>query len=136
MKISKDLCNYLNSSYKFINSNILMSDLKKIILTYTFNLDSYYINKNLDIDILSIIDEYKKYNCFNDNYIWVNNHFCKIIEYDKLKYSGQIIFPIYHNQSLDGLLIFFRQNYGYIASSCKAPKTTREFVELMSDDNY
>lgn len=136
MKLSVDLCNYLNCSYSFINSNILFSDLKKIVLTYTFDLNNYYANKKLSNDILKIIDEWKKCKKFNNNFILRNEFFYKIIEDDKTVYSGQMIFPIYHNNVLDGILIFFRQKGDYILSSCKIPKTTRDFAEKMSDDNY
>ena len=136
MQLSDDLCNYLESSYKFINSNILLSDLNTVLLDYTFDLKNYYTNKKLSKDILKVINEWKKEKMFNNNFIWLNENFYKIIEDDKIIYSGQLIFPIYHNNSLNGLLIFFRQRGKYILSSCKAPKTTRDFVEQMSDDNY
>lgn len=136
MKLSQDLCNYLNCSYSFINSNILLADLNKIVLTYTFDLNNYYANKILSNDILKIINKWKESKRFNNNFIWRNDFFYKIIEDDKIIYSGQMIFPIYHNNSLDGILIFFRQKGNYILSSCKMPKTTRDFAEKMSDDNY
>lgn len=136
MQLSKDLRNYLNSSYTFIHSNILFTDLNKILLTYTNELNDNYANKTLGKEILKLIDNWKNTKSFDDNFICINDSFYKIIENDKTTYSAQMIFPIYHNEVLDGLIIFFRQQGSYIPSSCKAPITIRNFAEIMSDDNY
>ena len=136
MKTSLNLCNYLNSSYSFIHSNILLTNLKEILLAYTYNKNNSYKNKKLSNDILEIIDDWKDAKKFDNNFICKNDFFYKIIEEDKTLYSGQLIFPIYHNNVLDGILIFFREKGNYISSSCKVAETTRNFVEQMSDDNY
>lgn len=136
MQLSEDLRNYLNSSYTFIHSNILFTDLNKILLTYTNKLNDNFADKTLGKDILRLIDNWKNNKGFDDNFICKNDFLYKIIENDETTYSAQMIFPIYHNEVLDGLIIFFRQLGTYIPSSCKAPKTLRYFAEIMSDDNY
>ena len=136
MQLSKDLRNYLNSSYTFIHSNILFTNLNKILLTYTNKLNDNYANKTLGKEILKLIDNWKNTKGFDDNFICINDSLYEIIENDKITYSAQMIFPIYHNEVLDGLIIFFRQQGNYIPSSCKAPKTIRNFAEIMSDNNY
>ena len=136
MKLTNSLKDYLNNSYSFINSNILFCSLDKILLTYTFTRNDDFKDKHLSKDFIKYIEEWQKFEKYNDNnFAMINNFFIKLIDDDPCTYSGQLIFPIYHNNNLDGFIIFFRERGNYGLSSCKAPETTRNFAELMSDDN-
>lgn len=131
MTITQNLKDYLKSCSNIVNSNIILADLNKIILTFAEH-DECYQNKTLSQDIRKLGIDWSSSTSFNNNYIMLNNNCLMIIDDDAEKYSAQLIFPIYHNNSLDGYLIFFRNNDNYVASSCKAPLSIREFVENMS----
>ena len=136
MQITETLINYLKDCHLQLNSNVLLTDLNKIILADTFSCNGIYINKPLDNELLDLIQDWKDKDYSNQLSLILNNNLKKFIINDTVKYSAQMIFPIFHNEILQGLLLFFRTTGNYINSSSKAPRTIKFFIEKMLEKNY
>ena len=111
-----------------------MSDLYQILYTTTNKLDDYYWHKPLSEDIKDLAVEWSYKEFSEDLFLVLNDNLKEIIENDSTKYSAQMIFPIYINKKLDGFVFFFRTSGDYIASSSKAPKTIRNFIQKQLND--
>ena len=130
MQLSEKTIQYLSTLGlpNSINSNFLIADLEKIIYTATDHLDECYYSKPLSTDLLALIEYWKELPIAENIYFMENHYPIKIINNDSQKYSAQMIFPLYVEDKLQGLTIFFR-NYGnYIKSSLKAPNTIRKWI--------
>lgn len=137
MKITNDLKLYLDQTTTIVNSEIIVTDLEKVLFTCFKHSDDSLLNKPLSQDMIELYDMWKNQQSYNDNFLMLNKDFKKITnEDDFIEYSAQMIFPIYHNNSIDGFIIFFRTFGNYIETSSKAPISARQFIEKFSDDNY
>jgi hypothetical protein len=133
MKISKTITRYLSNSYSILKSNIIITNLSSIILSNNEKISC--INAPLSDDLKNLIAKWE--NCENsEQYLLLTNNFIKICNTDPYSYMGQIIFPIFHNNKLDGLLIFFRNKQNFIQSSLKYAKTVKHFTEIFTDDDF
>lgn len=94
-----------------------------------------YINEFLN-ELLDLIQDWKDKGYSNQLSLILNNNLKKFIMNDIVKYSAQMIFPIFHNEILQGLLLFFRTTGNYINSSSKAPRTIQFFIEKMLEKDY
>lgn len=134
MFITKSLINFLNSSCNLSNSNIVLTDLKRIIFTSS-DVETCYLNSKLSGSLKQILDS----NYLNKT-TYLNtttDSIVPLIDNDNnLRYKSQIILPIFHNDVLDGLLIFFTEDREYLPSNLKFAKTTKHFVELFSTKDY
>lgn len=136
MQITETLINYLKDSHLQLNSNVLLTDLNKIILADIFSFNDHYLNQPLNSELLDLIQDWKDKSYSNELSLILNNNPKKFIINDTTNYSAQMIFPIFHNDMLQGLLLFFRTNGNYIKSSSKAPRTIKFFIEKMLEKNY
>lgn len=136
MQITETLINYLKDSHLQLNSNVLLTDLNKIILADIFSFNDHYLNQPLNSELLDLIQDWKDKSYSNELSLILNNNPKKFIINDTTNYSAQMIFPIFHNDILQGLLLFFRTNGNYIKSSSKAPRTIKFFIEKMLEKNY
>ncbi len=136
MNVSKKCMELLNNfNIPRLKSNFLIADLKNIqygILDNTsnsvLNYDNYW-HKPLSQDMLDLVEEWKN-KVFSENlFLLLNNNLKQIVKNDTIKYSAQIIFPLFIDDKLDGFAIFFRTNGDYILSSSKAPNTIRNFIQ-------
>lgn len=130
MQVSEKLVELLQDfNMTRLNSNFLMSDLNQILHATTHNLDNIYWHKPLSNDIKNLAQEWKNKSFSEDLFLLLNENLKQIIENDTTEYSAQMIFPIFVNKKLDGFAIFFRTSGNYILSSSKAPKTARDFIQ-------
>lgn len=115
MQISEkcvDLLKSFNGSN--VKSNILIADLKTIQYgivdeknDITLDYDNYW-HKPLSTDMLNLIKEWKNKEFSEDLYLLLNDNFKKIVENDEVEYFSQMIFPLFFDNKLDGLAIFFK----------------------------
>ncbi len=110
MQITETLINYLKDSHLQLNSNVLLTDLNKIILADIFSFNDHYLNQPLNSELLDFIQDWKDKSYSNELSLILNNNPKKFIINDTTNYSAQMIFPIFHNDMLQGLLLFFRTN--------------------------
>lgn len=135
MQVSEKLVELLhNFNIPNLNSNFLMSDLYQILYTTTNKLDDYYWHKPLSEDIKDLAVKWSYEDFSEDLFLVLNDNLKQIIQNDSTNYSAQMIFPIYINKKLDGFVFFFRTSGDYIASSSKAPKTVRNFIQKHLND--
>lgn len=149
MKLSNNLLRYLSNSSQILNAGIIITDLSHIVYanmtfykdrSYSIN-ENDYINHKITDDLHDIIMEWTNINCFNNELFKMYNKeknmiTLKLVENDKIPYYAQLIFPLFHNNKLNGLFICFRIHRNYNNSSVKSVITTRNFTEIMSDNNY
>ena len=125
-----------------LKSNVLVSDLKMIqygIYEDDFFSNLYYNNyfhKTLHKSMQYIIDKWKDKKTSDDLYLILNENLIQIVENDTIKYSAQIILPIFVDNKLDGFLIFFRIYGDYIESSINPLKTIRDFLQKELNNNF
>lgn len=135
MNLSKDVLNYLEliKVQKTINSNLLLTDLEKII----YSTNESYNNKLISKDLIELIKNWQKEPVSEDLIFLSNNPVIKITD-DKTDFPLSImIFPIYINSKIEGLAIFYRNNGIYSNDSKKAPNTIRKFImHFMGSDIF
>lgn len=73
-------------------------------------------------------------------YVKEDNNFDKnllpeIFRNDKALYRTQLIFPIFHNNKIDGLFICFKTNSFYNDFNIELAKNIRNVIEDMSSNN-
>lgn len=134
MFITKSLINFLNLSQNLSDSNIILTDLRRITFTSS-NVEKDYLNSELSNSLKQILTS-----SHLDDISYLNTKIESIIPLinndNILKYKSQIILPVVHNGILDGLLIFFTEDREYLPSNLKFAKTTKHFVELFSTKDY
>lgn len=134
MFVTKSLINFLNSSCYLSNSNIVITDLKRIIFTSS-DVETYYLNSELSSSLKQILSS-----AYLNRATYLNttiDSIVPLIDNDNiLRYKSQIILPIFHNSTPDGLLIFFTEDREYLPSNLKFAKTTKHFVELFGTKDY
>ncbi len=139
MHITEKLKNYIINSKEVCNSNIVITDLKNIQLVELLNKDYSYITagSNLSQEILDLIKSWKSYNIDKSELLCIFNYQClKIFRNDTNNYSSQMIFPLFNDNNLLGLIIFFRINGDYILSSAKSAKSLVKFTnEILNKEN-
>lgn len=113
-----------------------MTDLNKIILADTFSFNDIYLDQLLNNKLLDLIQDWKDKSYSNQLSLILNHNLKKFITNDTANYSAQMFFPIFHDDLLQGLLLFFRTTGNYIKSSSKAPRTIKFFIEKMLEKNY
>lgn len=130
MQLSDRIISFIKKSNvpESINSNFLITDLEKVIYAATFEENEYYMSKPLNIDLVSLINEWNTLPISEDLFFMENNSTKKVINNDKNKYSGLMVFPIYPKDKIEGLIIYFRNSGEYIKSSSKAPNTIRKWI--------
>ena len=134
MNISNELKDYLKQSNCNLDSNILCTDLNNILFSATNTEDEYYNDKKISLEIKNIIKSWENIS-YKKELIMIYNISCiTIIQNDINHYYSQMILPICHSDKLDGLLIFYRKDRNYIPSSAKSAITTKEFVEILSEN--
>lgn len=136
MQISEKCVELLHSfNLPSLNSNFLMADLDKVLYGIIDEKNKVplnyndYCHKPLSNDLLALANEWKDKTFSEDLFLILNNNLKQIIKKDTTKYSAQIIFPFFVNRQLAGFAIFFRTSGNYIPSSSKAPKTIRNFIQ-------
>lgn len=115
MQVSEKCVKLLKSfNLSDLNFNILIADLKTIQYGIvdeksdsTLDYDNYW-HKSLSTDTLNLIQDWKNEEFSEDLYLLLNNNFKQIVENDKVEYSSQIIYPLFFDNKLDGLAIFFK----------------------------
>lgn len=145
MQVSKKCVELLHSfNIPVLRSNVLIADLDTIqygVLDEkkdpSLDYDDYW-HKPLSKDILDLANEWKNKTFSEDLYLILNDNLKQITENDATKYSAQMIFPFFVDSKLAGFAIFFRITGNYITSSAKAPKTIRNFIQdvLNEDSNF
>lgn len=133
MKISKTIINYLSDSYSMLKSNIIITDLSSIILSNNKELSC--INTPLSNELKKLIIKWKS-SANSEQYLLLIDNFINVCNNDSYSYMGQMIFPIFHNNKLDGLLIFFRDKQNFIQSSLKYAKTIKHFTQIFTDNDF
>lgn len=141
MQLSDDVLKYLRliQVLKTTNSNLLITDLNKIIYTTTYEKDSYYINQKISNDLTLLITKMNKLPIDEKVFVLENSPTIKLVDNDETDYSAVIILPIYLDNKIEGLTIFFRDN-GAVYSlnhSIKAPNTIRKWImKYMGNDIF
>lgn len=115
MQVSKKCEELLhNFNVPSIKSNVLIADLELIqygILDEendkSLDYDNYW-RKPLSKDMLELANEWKDRTFSEDLFLILNDNFKQIVKNDTTKYSAQMIFPIFMDNKLDGLAIFFK----------------------------
>ena len=115
MQVSEKCVKLLKSfNISALKSNVLISDLKTIQYGIvdeksdpTLDNDNYW-HKTLSKDILDLIKDWKNKEFSEDLYLLLNDNFKQIVKNDKVEYSLQMIFPLFFDNKLDGLAIFFK----------------------------
>lgn len=139
MHISEKLKKYISNSKNVCHSNILITDLKGIKLNECLDKSSSSIvtSDNLNIDILKLISCWNSNNVSKSELICIMNQDCfKIFKDDINTYSAQMIFPLHQNNTLLGLMIFYRTNNNYIISSIKSVYSLVNFTnKIINEEN-
>ncbi len=152
MKLSNKLLEYLYNSTQNLESGFIITDLTNIIYVNTSQLSSNfnpiseenYLSKTISKKLTKIIKKLSKFNQFDDTllqtYIKEDNNFDKnllpeIFKNDKALYRTQLIFPIFHNNKIDGLFICFKTNSFYNDFNIEFAKNIRNVIEDMSSEN-
>lgn len=139
MQLSKKAIEYIESTrlpYS-INSSFLITDLEKIIYVATLKQDEYYMSKSLNNDVLNLIEKWNTLPISEDLFFMENKPRIKLISDDTKEYSSLMIFPMYIQNKLEGLAIYFRNSGEYISSSSKAPNTIRKWImKFMGNDIF
>ncbi len=152
MKLPVKLLEYLYNSTKDLESGLIITNLNDIIYANTSLLNSNfnpiqeenYLNKKISKQLTRIIKKLSKFNQFDDTllqtYIKEDNNFDKnllpeIFKNDKALYRTQLIFPIFHNNKIDGLFICFKTNSFYNDFNIEFAKNIRNVIEDMSSEN-
>ena len=123
MHIFEKLKTYISNSKIVCKSNIMITDLNKIQLLDVLDNDiqKITISDYLNEDILDIINLWNSNNCSKSNLFCVLNKKCfKLFKDDHNLYSAQMIFPLFNNNTLNGLIIFSRTTSDYIETSIKS----------------
>lgn len=115
MQVSENCVRLLKSfNISALKSNVLIADLKTIQYGIvdeksdpTLDYDNYW-HKPFSKDMLNLVDEWKDKEFSEDLYLLLNDNFKQIVEKDKVEYSSQIFFPLFFDNKLDGLAIFFK----------------------------
>lgn len=131
MRITNKVIDYVKNSMQFCNSNVIITDLNKVKMTEILLKDQEKIvtNDKLHSEILNIITEWQKNLNGKGNLFNIVNGKCfKLFENDNNSYFAQMIFPLCDNNELIGLIIFFRTDSGYVASSIKSVSSCIEFI--------
>lgn len=134
MFITKSLINFLNLSQNLSDSNIILTDLKRITFTSS-DVETNYLNNELSNSLKQILTSpHLSDICYLNTTM---DSIIPLVDDDNiLKYKSQIILPIFHNSTPDGLLIFFTEDREYLPSNLKFAKTTKHFVELFGTKDY
>ena len=152
MKLPVKLLEYLYNSTKDLESGLIITNLNDIIYANTSLLNSNfnpiqeenYLNKKISKQLTRIIKKLSKFNHFDDTllqiYIKKDNNFeknllPKLSKNDQALYRTQLIFPVYHNNKIDGLFICFKTNSYYSDDNIEFAKVIRNYIEDMSNDN-
>lgn len=129
MILSKETIDYLSSlQLKTINSNIIITDLKTIIYASTLYNDNYYVSKPISNDLIELIKLWNEMPITEDLFYMENRSNIHITIEDKLDYNSLIIFPLYLDNKISGLAIFFRCFGTYLKTSVKAPNSIRKWI--------
>lgn len=149
MNLSDRLFDYLFTTSKVLDAGIIITNLSHIVYANAeFSKNRYnpideklFINNKISDDLHGIITEWSKITNFDNNLFKMYNKdknmdTLKLIDNDDTSYYAQLVFPLFHNNKLDGLFICFRTHKNYINSSVKPARTTRNLTEKMIDDNY
>lgn len=115
MQVSEKCVNLLKSfNVSNVKSNILIADLQTIQYgivdeknDITLDYDNYW-RKPLSKDILNLIKEWENKEFSENLYLLLNDNFKQIVENDEIEYLSQMIFPLFFDNKLDGLAIFFK----------------------------
>ena len=118
----------------YILSNILITNLSSILLTIQDKEIQRNTNTPITEELKNLIKDFEIGTI--KNCIKVADNSIPLFDNDTFKYSGQMILPIFHNDKLDGLLVFYRRYKDFINSSLKYGETIRHFVEEFSDDDF
>lgn len=152
MKLSNKLLEYLYNSTPILESGFIITDLTNIIYVNTSQLSSNfnpiseenYLSKKISKKLTKIIKKFSNFNQFDDTlfqtYVKEDNNFDKnllpeIFRNDKALYRTQLIFPIFHNNKIDGLFICFKTNSFYNDFNIEFAKNIRNVIEDMSSNN-
>lgn len=120
-----------------INSNFLITDLKKIIYAESYDSKYSYQSKQLSNNITSLIHKWSNLPMSEEISLMENNPSIQIVNNDTEKYSAMMIFPIYLDAKMAGVVIYFREKGNYIKSSSKAPNTIRKWImKFMGNDIF
>ena len=139
MHLSNQANNYLESLplNNIINSNIIITDLEKIIYTSNFNNNNYFLSKSISNDLLKIIECWNNITISENLFYIKNNPNINIIKEDNNIYDSLIIFPLYLDNKLSGLSIFFRNGGYYIKTSLKSLNTIRKWImKIMGNEIF
>lgn len=139
MKLTQKTLNYIKQSKisQCINSNFLIADLKRVIYTENYDSKFSYQYKYLSDNITSLIDMWNVLPISEQVSLIENNPTIQIVNDDTEKYSAMMIFPIYLNKQIEGVIIYFREKGNYISSSSKAPNTIRKWImKFMGSDIF
>lgn len=94
-----------------LGTNVIVADLQKvqygILNDKSLDFKNYW-HKSLSKNILTLIDSWKNKNFSDDLFFFSNKDIKQIIEDDTIKYSSEVIFPIFVDSKLDGIAIFFK----------------------------
>lgn len=115
MQVSEKCVNLLKSfNVSNVKSNILIADLQTIQYgivdeknDITLDYDNYW-RKPLSKDILNLIKEWENKEFSENLYLLLNDNFKQIVENDEIEYLSQMIFPLFFDNKLDGMVIFFK----------------------------
>lgn len=110
MELSKLTIDYISALNlpNSIKSNLLITDLEKIIYADTQYVDVHYLFQPLSKDILSLISNWKTLPITEDLFLTENNPSRRIIGVTNETYSAQMIFPIYLSNKLERTRYLFQ----------------------------
>lgn len=137
MYISEKLRQYISNSKIVSNSNIIITDLTEIKLSEILEKDvnRISISKLISKDLESLIAHWDSENGIkNDMFCVLNKKCLEIFEDDKNEYSAQMIFPLLSHNELFGLIIFFRTDMNYIATSLKSVVPVIKFTNVFLNE--
>lgn len=139
MELTQRTLDYIKLSNisQCINSNFLIADLKQVIYTENYDSKFSYQYKYLSDNITSLIDMWNILPISEQVSLVENNPTIQIVNNDTEKHAAMMIFPIYINKQIEGVIICFREKGNYIKSSSKAPNTIRKWImKFMGSDIF
>lgn len=136
MYITDNLIKFLNNSMILSDSTIILTNLDKVVFVAS-NDNNNYLNKRLHNDLKRLLNLYTIDSGYADYMNVSMDTIVPIVEDDDIsKYKSQIVLPVIHNDTIDGLLIFITDKREYLDSNLKYAKTAKHFVEIFSTKDY
>ena len=136
VRLTTEAKEYLSESIDAVKSEILVSDLDKVLFSANQSAKNTFVNRALSPQLKELIYSWKSKGPEAEELIVEPAECIDIIPNDSYKYTSQIFLPIYQENELVGVFMHFTDNRRYIWSNLRNAKTLRHFTELLTSGDF